>query len=263
MNLVLDVDEISSQDLLSLVSGENLAVRYRGFTSMQAASHISSSALLHHSRSVYRNTDELERVGQSHYETHDVNGDVDEDALEEYLQKAPELMAELRAICHPYESPMVRFWRLLSNNFKISPLKINERDTFAGVIRIFSEGKELLPHDDSLRRDAPQISDSVQFDSQFSANIYLATPESGGELQLWRKRLSDHEVEQFRKIDSKYGLDRKYLPPPDLVLKCLPGDLILFNASRVHAVTKIVSGKRISMSCFLGFQQGQPLVLWS
>jgi predicted 2-oxoglutarate/Fe(II)-dependent dioxygenase YbiX len=65
-------------------------------------------------------------------------------------------------------------------------------------------------------------------------------------------------------LGNTYGLDRAKLPPPDLILHPRTGDLIIFDATRVHAVTKQQVGTRITCSAFIGYRGKEvPLVVYS
>ena len=50
---------------------------------------------------------------------------------------------------------------------------------------------------------------------------------------------SQEEYEQYR-VAGDYSLDRARLPEPKLVLDPAPGDLIIFNAWRVHSVRPVI-----------------------
>jgi hypothetical protein len=143
--------------LSPLLEGTALAVHVPGFTPSGEAEHMAARLAAHPSLSTYRNTAELVRIGQSHFETHDEDGSTDRRALEEYLARAEQLMAEIRGCCAPYEPPLDALWEALGNTYGIERARIGSRRMFAGVCRVFPEGSELLPHNDSLARDAPGL----------------------------------------------------------------------------------------------------------
>lgn len=51
---------------------------------------------------------------------------------------------------------------------------------------------------------------------------------------MWRNEISDAEF--LRRRGDKYGMDIAPLGAPDLVVKPAIGDLIIFNARKLHAV---------------------------
>ncbi|MBP9722103.1 MAG: hypothetical protein KBD64_02970 [Gammaproteobacteria bacterium] len=61
-----------------------------------------------------------------------------------------------------------------------------------------------------------------------------------------------------------YYVDRSKIGQPLLTIKPQPGELVLFNPTRYHAVTAGQGNKRVSVSCFIGYRgEYSPLTLWS
>ncbi|MEV7520954.1 2OG-Fe(II) oxygenase [Streptomyces sp. NPDC091371] len=249
--------------LAPLLDGTALAVRVPGFVPTAAAEQMAERLAAHPSLSAYRNTPELVRVGLSHYETHDADGTTNDKALLDYLSKAEQLMDEIRLCCTPYEPPLDRLWRMLDASYGLERARIAGMPMFAGVCRVFPEGSELLPHNDSLMRDAPGLPLGGELDAQLAANIYLRVPERGGELQLWDLRPDEEQLAGWRAPGSAYGADRALLPPPGCEIPVAVGDLVIVDATRLHAVSRQERGTRIGLSCFLGVRHGRPLVYWS
>lgn len=98
---IRDIDWVRETDVAALLAREVLALRIRGFVDPNAAYEIAESLVGHSSLSAYRNTSELVRVGESHYETHDPDGTTNEEALQTYLRNADLLMEEIRETCFP------------------------------------------------------------------------------------------------------------------------------------------------------------------
>lgn len=104
----------------------------------------------------------------------------------------------------------------------------------------------------------------------YSANVYLQTPPSGGELLLWP--ISYETRTQFYRnaytlsmclsqdsVAQAYLRDR--LPSP-VVVPVQEGDLVVICTQRPHAVKgPIVGGDRVSMQGFLQYEKGTPLLL--
>jgi hypothetical protein len=261
--VILEPGEIGAGEIEALLTDAADVVRIRAFTDPDAAVRIARRLERHPSHAVYRNTGELERVGESHFETHDASGVTDPDALAAYLDAADRLMAEIRGLCAPDESPFDALWQMLTRTLGIERAVLAGRCMFAGIVRIFPEGSELLPHNDDFARDAPGLDLAASLQGQLAVNVYLETPARGGELELWRWRPTHEQLARVRRPDSGYGADRSLLPAPDVTVGVAPGDLVMFDAARVHAVRRQAVGRRIGVSCFLGYRRGLPLVCWS
>ncbi|WP_159049653.1 hypothetical protein [Streptomyces sp. NRRL WC-3618] len=260
---ILTLAGLAQGCLEPLIAGDVLAIRIPGFTDPAEAHGMARRLAAHPSLSAYRNTPELVRVGESHYETHDADGSTNGHALAEYLRNADPLMEQIRACCAPYVSPLDALWQALDALYGLERAHIDDRPMFAGVCRVFPEGSELLPHNDRLIRDAPGLGLGRELDAQLAANIYLRVPEKGGELQLWDLWPDEAQLTAWRASDSEYGTDRALVPPPACVLPITAGDLVLIDATKLHAVSRQERGARIGLSCFLGVRRGRPLVCWS
>ena len=261
--VILEPDEIGVGEIEALLTDAVDVVHLRAFTDPSTAVRIGRRLERHPSHTVYRNTAELERVGESHFETHTESGSTDPNALTAYLDAADRLMEEIRSLCAPDDSPFDALWRMLARTIGIERAVLDGRPMFAGIVRIFPEGSELLPHNDDFARDAPGLELAASLQGQLAVNVYLETPLHGGEIELWRWRPTHEELAQVRHPGSSYGADRSLLPEPDATVNVSPGDLVMFDAARVHAVRRQVQGCRIGVSCFLGYRRGLPLVCWS
>lgn len=260
---IRDIDRIKKTDVAALLAHDVLALRVTGFVDPGAAYEIAEGLVGHSSLSAYRNTSELIRVGESHYETRDPDGTTNEEALRTYLGNADILMDEIRETCSPHQSPLDKLWSMLDEEFGVERARIAGREMFAGIGRVFPEGTELLPHNDSLARDAPGVSIGAELDGQLAANVYLRVPAQGGELQLWDIRPSEEDLRAWRAHGSEYGSDRTLLSQPDLEIQIASGDLVLIDATKLHGVARQVRGSRVGLSCFLGVRYGRPMVCWS
>jgi len=135
---------------------------------------------------------------------------------------------------------------------------------FVGLVRIFEPGSQARPHQDILAWDVPSSSmAAATLLTQLSANIYLRPCADGGELELWDYGLSRPGYEKL-KVPATHGLDRDRLPPGLLKIRPELGELIIFNSTRIHAVCPIITGTRITASCFIGVRETSvPLTVWS
>jgi hypothetical protein len=92
----------------------------------------------------------------------------------------------------------------------------------------------------------------------FSANVYLDVPPDGGELCVWnvRARLGDLVANRtllrhLFEFDTKGQAHIRARLPPPLTIKPEPGDLVLINSGRPHAVRGFAEGRRITMQTFI------------
>lgn len=126
--------------------------------------------------------------------------------------------------------------------------------------RIVGTGAEA--HDDDIAKDLPDSLAARQVRMQIGVNLYVETPQDGGELEGWRRRLTSDDYERLR-LPSSYGVDRAALGAPDWTIKPEEGDLILFNNSQLHAI-RTSARARTTCGFFLGYRgSDQPLFIWS
>ena len=115
-----------------------------------------------------------------------------------------------------------------------------------GTLRFYWPDDRMSPHVDGV---APPLGGLCAW-RRLAANVYLQIAGDGGALELWTRDLSAADLERCRLPD--WGLDREKIGPADCVIDPAAGDLVIFDSGRVHAVTKITSGWRITASCFIG-----------
>lgn len=130
-----------------------------------------------------------------------------------------------------------------------------------GIIRRWPAGGQANPHIDP--RDIPLL-ENYNLSKRMAVNVYLEMPSpgNGGELEFWHK-IQDEDVYEAQKR-SDYGLDRDSLGDPAFSLLPAQGDLVIFDAARVHGVRKVTHGSRVTAACFLGVRTLQdPLVVFA
>jgi hypothetical protein len=200
--------------------------------------------------------DRVKRFGLSFYDTAK-----DPVPFKRYFAQAIPAMRAMRQIWHPFLSPIdqlrLELDEIWPGGANIAVLGGNKMT--AGAARIINTG--VLPHVDNRGFDAA-IPDAPPLDAQLTANLYLQVPLAGGELALWDRRILTAEEEKpFRLASSPYGLDEAKLGPPRVVLRPQVGQLIVFDATRVHAVWPSDGGNRVTMCLFIGLGHDDKLYL--
>ena len=133
---------------------------------------------------------------------------------------------------------------------------------FVGLSRSMKPGVPLKAHHDMFGRHAPDTPEAASLISQFGVNVYVDVPEVGGELAMWNTEISDEEFLEQRGDD--YAIPLEQLGAHDFSVKPKVGDLILFNARKLHAVLSGKGTDRLTLSTFLGFRgEAEPLTVWS
>lgn len=257
---ILEAETLTLGDLLDLIEGRVLALRIRNYYPRDLSGEIARRLLAHPRFGFYANAGDIGRVGMSFFETL-----VSSELREEYFAAADATMKDLRAACSPYVSPIDRLRVELEELWPSGAqlLRMDGRTMFVGLARVFRGRAEAIPHQDILRRDATNFPLAARLRTQLAGNVYLQPSAEGGELELWGRSYSDDDYDA-RRWKNSYGLDRARIDPSRAILRPEQGDLILFNATQVHAVRPTLRGTRVTLSCFVGARcAAEPLVYWS
>lgn len=261
--LVRDADGFNAQDILDLVRGKILAIRIRNFYSPKAAKRLAQKFLNSTMLSGYtdgKNTAEILRIGMSLYEC------IDPEREKMYFAQAQDFLDRMRAAAGsdvlPLDKARLHLDEIWPFGCTLWNIDAPGRKCFAGLVRAFADGGEARPHTDRCDWDVSTSADARAVECQLACNVYLCK-EEGGQLELWNYRPTREAYEAIR-LPNDYGLDRAKLPAPDIVLDPAPGELICFNASKVHAVRASKGGVRMAQSWFIAFSGvRQPLKLFS
>ena len=182
--------------------------------------------------------------------------------IESYFQNSLEQIEHIRSLFHPYYSPIDKLRLLLDEAWEPgATLKtVNKSKYFAGIVRIMNDSKTALPP--HVDRYIPLDSPDIKYKIQLAANIYLNTPKKNGHLKLWQQSISKIDTSQRNKL--AVCESQKYLPNPAVSISPECGDLVIFNASLLHAVTGEMEGKRMALGLFIGMRAyNEPLEFWS
>jgi hypothetical protein len=244
--------------LLRLVRHDSLVLRIPGFIDAETCKRV-GEGLQREGYNDYLNAPSVGRIGMSYFETAR-----NPDIVALYFKTAIDNIHRLRRACAPYQCPIDVF-RCVADETWPGGAHLQElygQKMFVGLSRNMSPGTPLLAHHDLFARHAPDAPEANNLLMQMAVNVYITVPEEGGELLIWRNEISDTEFIERR--EGKYGMALEPLGPADLVVKPMVGDLILFNARKLHAVAPGGGCDRLTVSCFLGYRgDAHPLTVWS
>jgi hypothetical protein len=173
-----------------------------------------------------------------------------------YYDQAAKYIQMIRESIDPYTTPVdklrLQLDEIWPNGAHVA--KFSGQKMFAGIGRIMSSStskmSEEQPHFDCLPLE------EYPLDKQLAANVYLSVPDSEGELEVWN--VPECKPEQDVPADWRSVL------PESVLIKPKEGDLILVNPRQPHAIRGFKGDKdRVTMQCFIGYKQGEPLMFWN
>jgi 2OG-Fe(II) oxygenase superfamily len=251
-------DNLNYPALLSLAAGDVMVIRVAGFIDSTTCALIAQRAE-GHGYSPYLNVPSVRRIGMAFYETENKA-----DLVDDYFKSARLNIANFRAACAPYLSPIDKLRCTLDEVWPSGAnlQTLDERKMFIGLSRMVEAGTTFLAHHDKFSEDAPGYAESTSLLAQFGANVYIQMPESGGDLVMWEKEISTPAFDELR--GDAYGVSIERLGKPDVTVTPTPGDLFIFNSRKMHAVLMGTGRSRLALSCFVGYRgPSQPLTFWS
>lgn len=251
-------ETLTKADLDDLIANEIQVLRIPNFIPQETCGSI-SAGLKATGYDDYRNAPQVGRIGMSYFETAR-----NPEIVDHYFRNALRNIDLLRRACAPYPCPMDTF-RCLVDEIWVPGCTLQTlygRKMFVGLSRSMKPGVPLKAHHDMFGRHAPDTPEAESLVSQFGVNVYVDVPETGGQLAMWDAEISDAEFLDRRGDDYAIPLER--LGPPDYAVKPENGDLILFNARKLHAVLPGAGTDRLTISAFLGYRgDAEPLTVWS
>jgi hypothetical protein len=249
-------------DFERLVRDDINALRVPTFISPESATKMAAAILCDHRYGRYENAPTIGRVGRALFETNH-----NHELRRSYFASALNNIGETRETFQPWLSPIDKLRLELDEKWYdgASLLRMGGAKAFVGLARAFAEGSSAEPHQDILAWDAPELISSRHFKRQFAVNVYLQVSERGGTLQLWDRRLSReaYNAKRHSEPELSYAVRRDLLPAPDLQIAPQVAELVMFDCTRVHAVSQTEGSTRVSIAAFIGYRPGEPLQLWS
>ncbi|MEU8469265.1 2OG-Fe(II) oxygenase [Streptomyces sp. NPDC029006] len=265
---VVEAEHVTGADLVALAKGEVMAISVDRYCDPELGREIAERLLSdEHRYTEYENVPDVHKWGLNTYE-----GLSSREHEEHYFADALPAIQSLREYWAPNISPIDRLRLELQEGWPggANMEYLDGQPLFVGQARIFHEGKGAIPHQDFLpwelrdRQHAQGVDNFAELIGQLTANMYLITPESGGELELWPAGYDYPAYDLLRSDPSSYGLDRGRIPEATTTLKPHDGLLILFHATRVHAVRPSQGSDRVALSTFIGVRgTDKPLTYWS
>ncbi len=257
---VVEAKVLALGDLQSLFANEVVAVRVPDFYPRQSLEGLTTRMCDSTMVGTYANAPDIARIGVAYFEKQ-----TSADVADEYELNSIAWINRMRQAALPNILPNDQLRLALDEAWPAGSTlaTLDGHRAFCGLIRIFRAGSMAEPHMDVLEwdRTAPPEQDALA--AQIAANIYIRMPRTGGALMIWPISLSRAEYQRGRRPDS-YGLADDALSGEPITLRPRDGELILFNARHVHAVTASDDGDRITSSCFVGMRSiDVPLSLWS
>jgi hypothetical protein len=202
-------------------------------------------------------SDDLRKIGRTLFESTDADRGGSALGMQEYLDAAEGYRRKLSSITSEIGPwPMERIRRDLLDALGAEPLRLMDREAFAGLVRVVAHGGQIKPHQDDLAREFPDLPFAATLSTpgsvQLAGNLYLQLPDEGGAVRLWNRRLSREELKRMRSPTSDYGIDEKLVGVPVVQYTPQPGDLMFFDSTKLHAVSSSRGKERVSISFFMG-----------
>jgi len=252
---------IDGRAISDIVSGRLVALRVADFYPKNLCDQFSERIAHYQHVGHYPLQPDVKKIGKAIYDAA-----ADPPALEDYYATAHDALVQMRNFFHPYLSPMDKIRLVLQEVWPAGSMieSLHGKLMFCGLVRMYLTGSEARPHQDMTHWDIPDSPAAKTLVTQIAANIYLAPGDDGGNLELWSYGITDRDEYDRARTPSDYGLDRKKLLMSVAEIKPLKGELILFDARKIHAVSRINVGVRITVSCFIGYRSpAAPLTVYS
>lgn len=264
--LLANFDSFDAENLAKAVEniavGSSCAAIFSGALSptfcSQAVAQIESRGKLEH---YLGGADDVGRSGHpSLYETQ-----YDPLIQARYFAGALSAIGEMRNIFGDLQNPADRVRAMMDECWPKGArlMRLNGKPCSVGLVRFLDKGGEILPHTDNCCWDVPDSIDAQQVEAQIAFNFHLQTPDQGGEVTIFPKRLTKIEQDAIRlSPPNEYGLDRSKLPM-GIIIKPEVGSLVLFEARLPHAVAPCTGRTRYTLSGFIGICRTGQAVLFS
>jgi len=246
--------------IADLAAGRIIAAHHHGIFDGDECAAAAAKAIRHEELCPYDGADDLDHLGDSLFETgHSAVID------RRYFDGAIASMRRTRELWERGQYPLDLIRAVLDEGSErgANLLRIGGRVCPAGLVRV-QDNAEIAPHVDHAGRDRRDAIETQQIEVQLTGVLMLAESETGGDTTVWPVRLSLPQYDALRLPEPfAYGIDSALLPPLKVTLKPRIGDLMLFDARYVHAVSRTGGKPRVSLSFFVGICRDGRIVIFS
>ena len=262
--------ELDASQLDTMSRGEALAIHVRSFFDPAVAARVAGSLRAEHR--------ELWHLGPYRTDMSYLYGVPMQVAgksaasLAAYYDDAVPTMRRIRALFAPNPSPIDKLRLELDELWPAGAMIHHDGGCkrIAGLLRAMRcedliEGRAAVD-------GACHIDDEGMGPRQCSALLYLQVPDTGGELSIWNIKPDPRNAKNglFALIAKKAFVQgaqeiiHEVLGPPSHVIRGQPGDLVIFDTARPHAVRGFATGSRLAIQTFVEMAQPkEPLLLSS
>lgn len=250
--------DFSARALMHVARGAVMVLHVRSFIDAATCALLAQRAE-QHGYAPYLNVPSVRRIGMAFYETEGKPA-----LVENYFASAQQNIADFRRACSPFCSPIDNLRCTLDEIWPPGAhlQSLGGRKMFVGLSRCVEPGTTFLAHHDIFADDAPGHVEATSLIAQFGANIYIQMPSAGGALLMWKDEIPPAVFNRMRGKD--YGIPIDGLGPPAVSVRPSPGDLLIFNSRKMHAVSPGNERSRLAVSCFVGYRgESKPLTYWS
>jgi hypothetical protein len=134
---------------------------------------------------------------------------------------------------------------------------VGGKDLFAGMVRELKGDQRL--HYDEVVREFPGVFDTMPI-AQLGFNCYISLPDSGGELNVFRRRWAPKD--DAARVG--FGWPQTVVSgEPSLTLIPEIGEGILFDTRNYHCITPSTDGRRLTLAFFVGVTAENRLIIWA
>lgn len=255
------VSELRQSDIIDLELGNIVGIRVPGYYDKTLCQDAATKVINKPDLEAYDVAPDIQKIGKAVFDAAS-----DRNALSEYYERAPGDLRMMREFFKPYLAPMDKLRLELQELWPAGSMleRLHGQTMFCGLVRVFKEGSEARPHQDMAQWDVPESVPAHTLKTQMAVNIYLSSAEEGGELELWSYGIRNEAQYKATKTPGDYGLSRQKIGPSSARVRPEAGDLIVFDAQRIHAVNRIVKGDRVAVSAFIGYRgPTEPLTIFS
>ena len=186
----------------------------------------------------------------------------DDEDFSEYLLEAKKSIKDYQNLVKATQIDVLNQLKtiFLKNNFIFEAAQENDQNYSQVMIRSLKEGALLHADFANFLKPNWQIKN---IDAEFAWNIFLETPEQGGECVVFNKQwdLSDN---QFI-LDDTYGYSDDVVKGKDsMIHQPQEGDLVIFNSKNFHKVNQSFGKKdRVTIGGHLGRDRHNSLKILS